>query len=59
MRTNMMLEKMRRGEPVLGCQVRSRSPRIAELLGYSGLDYVFIDTEHFVINIEKSETQIR
>ena len=59
MRTNMMLEKMRRGEPVLGCQVRSRSPLIAELLGYSGLDYVFIETEHFVHNIETIENQIR
>ena len=29
---NPMLEKMRRGEPVLGCQVRSRSPLVAELL---------------------------
>ena len=59
MRTNMMLEKMRRGEPVLGCQVRSRSHLIAELLGYSGLDYVFIETEHFVHNIETIENQIR
>lgn len=56
---NPMLEKMRRGEPVLGCQVRSRSPLIAELLGYCGLDYVFIECEHFVHNIETVENQIR
>ena len=54
-----MLEKMRRGEPVLGCQVRSRSPLVAELLAYSGLDYVFIEGEHFVHNIETVENQIR
>lgn len=56
---NPMLEKMRRGEPVLGCQVRSRSPLVAELLAYSGLDYVFIEGEHFVHNIETVENQIR
>lgn len=54
-----MLEKMRRGEPVLGCQVRSRSPLVAEMLGYCGLDYVFIEGEHFVHNIETVENQIR
>lgn len=56
---NPMLEKMKRGEPVLGCQVRSRSPLIAELLSYCGLDYVFIECEHFVHNIETVEHQIR
>ena len=56
---NPMLEKMRRGEPVLGCQVRCRSPLVAELLGYCGLDYVFIEGEHFVHNIETVENQIR
>ena len=50
---------MKRGEPVLGCQVRSRSPLIAEMLGYCGLDYVFIEGEHFVHNIETVENQIR
>ena len=56
---NPMLEKMKRDEPVLGCQVRSRSPLVAEMLGYCGLDYVFIEGEHFVHNIETVENQIR
>ena len=38
---NPMLEKMKRGEPVLGCQVRSRSTLIAEMIAYCGLDYVY------------------
>ena len=54
-----MLDKMKRGEPVLGCQVRSRSPLIAELIAYCGFDYVFIECEHFVHNIETVENQIR
>lgn len=56
---NPMLEKMRAGEAVLGCQVRSRSPLIAEMMAYSGLDYVFIECEHFVHNIETVENLIR
>ena len=56
---NPMLEKMKRGEPVLGCQVRSRSTLIAEMIAYCGLDYVFIEGEHFVHNIETVENLIR
>ncbi len=56
---NPMLEKMKRGEPVLGCQVRSRSTLIAEMIAYGGLDYVFIECEHFVHNVETAENLIR
>lgn len=56
---NPMLEKMKQGEPVLGCQVRSRSPLITEIIAYSGFDYVFIEGEHFVYNIETAENVIR
>ena len=56
---NAMLEKMRRGEPVLGCQVRGRSVLMAEMMAYCGLDYVFIECEHFVHNIESIENEIR
>lgn len=56
---NQMFEKMRAGEPVLGCQVRSRSVLLAELMAYCGLDYVFIEGEHFVHNIESIENEIR
>lgn len=59
MENNPMLEKMRAGEPVLGCQVRSRSVLIAEMMAYCGLDYVFIEGEHFVHNIESVENEIR
>lgn len=57
-RINLMMEKMRRGEPVFGCQVRSRSPLMAEMMSYCGLDYVFIEGEHFVHNIESLEHEI-
>ena len=57
-RINLMMEKMRRGEPVFGCQARSRSPLMAEMMSYCGLDYVFIEGEHFVHNIESMEHEI-
>ena len=56
---NPMFEKMKKGLPVLGCQVRSRSVLTAEMLAYTGLDYVFIEGEHFVHNIETVENLIR
>lgn len=49
---NRVLEKLRRGEPVIGCQIRSRSPMIAEIYGQCGFDYVFIEGEHFPYNPE-------
>ena len=56
---NRMFDKMKAGIPVLGCQVRSRSTLIAEMAAYCGLDYVFIEGEHFVHNIETAENLIR
>jgi 4-hydroxy-2-oxoheptanedioate aldolase len=34
------------GKLLCGCAVMSRSPIIVEMLGYSGFDWLFIDTEH-------------
>jgi 4-hydroxy-2-oxoheptanedioate aldolase len=56
---NNMINKMKRGEPVVGCQLRSMSAAGAELLGYCGLDYVFIDGEHFAYHMEHAEGIIR
>jgi 4-hydroxy-2-oxoheptanedioate aldolase len=37
---------LREGKVLCGCGVMSRSPVIVEMLGYSGFDWLFIDTEH-------------
>lgn len=42
-----VLEKLRNGEVVFGCQVRTCSAMVAELYGYCGFDFVFIEGEHF------------
>ncbi len=56
---NPMFDKMKRDEPVLGCQLRSRSPLIAEMMACCHLDYVFLEGEHFPYNIETAENVIR
>lgn len=59
MERNRALEKMKAGEFVLGLQIRSRSPLIAELAGYLGFDYLYIETEHFACNDETVEELVR
>jgi len=49
---NTFNQKLREGKILLGCQVRSRSAMIAELYGLCGLDFVFIENEHFPWNME-------
>lgn len=56
---NKMFDKMKAGIPVIGCQVRSKSLAMAEMLAYAGLDYVFIEGEHFPYNIETIENMAR
>lgn len=42
---NYLKEKMKKG-PVFGMTICSGSPAIVEMLGYCGLDFAFIDSEH-------------
>lgn len=42
---NLLKEKMKE-RPVFGMTICSGSPAIIEMLGYMGLDFVFIDSEH-------------
>ena len=46
MRTNKLRETLRSGKIALGTCVDSYSPGIVEVAGYSGLDFVRIDTEY-------------
>ncbi|MBR1456373.1 MAG: hypothetical protein IJ594_04340 [Oscillospiraceae bacterium] len=43
----------------IGCQLRTRSPMTAEIFGLSGFDYVFIENEHFIYDIETVENVVR
>jgi 4-hydroxy-2-oxoheptanedioate aldolase len=54
-----MMEKAARGETLIGFQLRSRSPLIAEMIGICGFDFIYIETEHFVSNDESIENAVR
>jgi 4-hydroxy-2-oxoheptanedioate aldolase len=42
------------GKTVCGCASMARSPMIIEMLGYTGFEYVFIDTEHVPISSDQT-----
>src|SRR5258707_7137621 len=46
MRKNWVREKMRAGQPTLGCFLGLGSPNVAELLASAGFDWLVIETEH-------------
>jgi 2-keto-3-deoxy-L-rhamnonate aldolase RhmA len=46
MMENKVKEKIGRGEVVLGTFLFTPSPTIMEVIGYAGLDFAIIDTEH-------------
>lgn len=48
-RENRLKKDLAAGKIVCGYAVMSRSPLIVEMLGYSGFDWLFIDTEHVPI----------
>ncbi len=49
-RKNTLKRDLAAGKLVCGCVVTSRSPVIIEMLGYTGFEWVFIDTEHVPID---------
>jgi 4-hydroxy-2-oxoheptanedioate aldolase len=48
-RKNTLKRDLAAGKVACGCVVTSRSPVIIEMLGYTGFEWVFIDTEHVPI----------
>lgn len=56
---NQFLDKLKAGEAAIGCQLRSHSLRIAELMGYCGFDFIYIDTEHYICDRETIENLMR
>ena len=59
MKKNLVLEKLNRGEPVLGTFFHSGSALVMEAIGLSGMDYVIIDKEHSPIGVETAADMIR
>jgi 4-hydroxy-2-oxoheptanedioate aldolase len=46
MKVNAALQKMKAGQPAYGYSLGIGSPLIAEMVSASGIDFVFIDTQH-------------
>lgn len=59
MKKNLVLEKLTRGEPVLGTFFHSGSGLVMDAIGLSGMDYVIIDKEHSPIGVETAVDMIR
>jgi 4-hydroxy-2-oxoheptanedioate aldolase len=46
MQTNWVREKLRAGQPTIGCFLGLGSPNVAELMAHAGFDWLVIETEH-------------
>lgn len=56
---NLLKQKLDSGANAFGTFVWSVSPYVVECLGYSGLDYVIIDSEHSPIDTESAVNLVR
>lgn len=52
-------ERLKKGDVVLGTFNMIPSAQAVEAIGYSGLDFIIIDTEHGPIGIESAENLVR
>ena len=59
MRENPLKVKFRKGEPVVGLFCNLPSPAAVEVLGLLGYDFVIIDAEHGVSDLETCEHMLR
>ncbi|MBO4872710.1 MAG: hypothetical protein J5496_04775 [Lachnospiraceae bacterium] len=57
--SNIMMEKLRRGEISIGTQIRSRNEMAVEIAGLLGFDFIYLETEHFMCNDETIENIAR
>jgi 4-hydroxy-2-oxoheptanedioate aldolase len=57
--TNTLKAKLRKGEGVLGAFNSLPSADAVEILGFLGMDFVIIDAEHGVSDLESCEHQVR
>lgn len=59
MKPNRVRQAYREGRPAFGLYVMTPAPRLLEMLGYAGMDFVRIDMEGGHMNIESVENMIR
>jgi len=58
-RKNLLKEKIKSGQMVLGMEIWLRDPRVIELMGQAGFDFAHIEYEHVAHDWESLENLIR
>ncbi len=58
-RRNLAKEKIANGRPVIGMEMWLRDPRLVELMGHAGFDFLHIEYEHVGRDWEAIENAIR
>ena len=54
MRVNRFKNALKQGRTVFGMAVYSYSPTLVEVIGHSGFDFVFLDSEHTPLGVDAS-----
>jgi len=57
-RPNVLKERLRKGENVLGCWSMLGSPQVAEILSLAGFDYLVLDQEHGLGDVTSLQAQL-
>jgi 2-keto-3-deoxy-L-rhamnonate aldolase RhmA len=55
MKTNLVREKLRAGQPAIGSFLGLQSPNVAELMAHAGFDWLVIETEHNALDSAEIE----
>ena len=55
MRTNWVKERLKDGQPTVGCFLGMGSPRVAEQMAHAGFDFAVIEMEHTAIDFNDVE----
>jgi 4-hydroxy-2-oxoheptanedioate aldolase len=59
MKQNIVKTRLKNGQPVLGVLSNSADPTVAELCGFSGLDFYMIDGEHSPVTTAQVQDIVR
>lgn len=58
-RKNLLKEKLAQGKKVVGMETWMRDPRVVDLIGFAGFDFVHIEHEHVARDFQNLEMLVR
>ena len=59
MKKNIVLERLKSNQRVLGCIIQGNLPSLVEMAGLAGFHFVFIDVEHYSFSMQDCENLVR